>query len=205
MKMLALWKKSYDKPRQCIKKQRHYFANKCVVKDMVFSVAMSGCESWTIKKAKNLQIVVLSNCGSGENSWWSLELQEVQAGQSERKSTLNIYWKDWCWSWSSNTLATWWEKLTHWKRRWCWERLKAGGERDDRGWGGCMASPTQWAWVWVNSRSWWWTGRPGMLQSMRLQRVRHNWVNELNWMKQADNIQPWHTTFPILTFPTYWH
>ena len=62
------------------------------------------------------------------------------------KSVLNIPWKDWCWSWNSNTLATWWE-LTHWKRPWCWERLKAG-EGDDRGWDGWMASPTQWTWVW---------------------------------------------------------
>ena len=71
--------------------------------------------------------------------------------------------------------------LTHWKRPWCWERLKAGGEGDDRGWDGWMASPTHWTWVWVNSGSRQWTGRPGMLQSMGLQRVGHNWVTELNW------------------------
>ena len=64
---------------------------------------------------------------------------------------------------------------------WCWERLKAVGEGDDRGWDCWMASQTQWTWVWVRSRSWWWSGRPGMLQSMGLQRVRHNWANELNW------------------------
>ena len=63
----------------------------------------------------------------------------------------------------------------------CWEGLGAGGEGDDRGWDGWMASPTRWTWVWVNSRSWWWTGKPGMLQFMRLQRVRHDWVTELNW------------------------
>ena len=83
----------------------------------------------------------------------SLRLQGDQTGQSERKSTLNIHWKDWCWIWSSNTLATWCEELTHWKRPWCWERLKAGGEGDDRGWDGWMVSPTQWTWAWVNSRS----------------------------------------------------
>ena len=77
-------------------------------------------------------------------------------------------------------LAIWCEKLTHLKRPWCWERLKAGGEGDNRGWDGWMASPTRWAWVWVNSRSWWWTGRPGVLQSLGLQRVRHNWATELN-------------------------
>ena len=68
-----------------------------------------------------------------------------------------------------------------WKRPWCWERLKVGGEGDDRGWDGWMASPTQWTWVWVNSRSWQWTGRPGVLQSMGSQRVGHGWATELNW------------------------
>ena len=71
------------------------------------------------------------------------------------------------------------EELTHLKRPWCWERLKAGGEGDDRGWDGWMASLTQWTWVWVNTRSWWWTGRPGLLQSMGSQRVRHDWATEL--------------------------
>ena len=84
--------------------------------------------------------------------------------------------------WSSNTLATWCKELTHWKRPWCWERLKAGEEGDDKGWDGCMASLTRWTWVWVSSGSWWWTGRPGMLQSMGLQRVGHNWASELNWI-----------------------
>ena len=80
--------------------------------------------------------------------------------------------KDWCWSWDSNTLATWGEELTRLKRPWCWERLRAGGEGDDRGWDGWTASLTQWTWVWVNSGSWWWTGRPCMLRSMGLLRVR---------------------------------
>ena len=71
------------------------------------------------------------------------------------------------------------------ERPWCWERLKAGGEGYDRGWDGWMASPTQWMWVWVNSGSWWWTGRPGMLQFMVSQRVGHDWVTELNWKPDA--------------------
>ena len=75
------------------------------------------------------------------------------------------------------TLATWCEELTPWKRPWCWERVKAGREGDDRGWDGWMASPTRWPWVWASSRSWWWTGKPGVLQSMGSQRVGHNWVN----------------------------
>ena len=69
----------------------------------------------------------------------------------------------------------------HWKRLWCWEGLGAGGKGDDRGWDGWMASLTRWTWVWVNSRSWWWTGRPGMLRFMESQRVGHDWVTELNW------------------------
>ena len=80
----------------------------------------------------------------------------------------------------TETLATWCEELTHWKRPWCWERLRAGGEGDNRRWDGWMVLPTQWTWVWLNSGSWWWTGKPGMLQSMGLQRVRYDWTTELN-------------------------
>ena len=85
---------------------------------------------------------------------------------------------------NSNTLACWCKYLIHWKRLWYRERLKVGGEGDDRGWDGWMASPTWWTWVWVNSRSWWWTGRPGVLQSMGVQRIRHNWAAELNWLSE---------------------
>ena len=131
----------------------------------------------------------------------------------ENKSILkeiNIHWKNWCWSWSwsSNTLATWCEELSHWKRPWCWERLKVGGAGYDRGWDGWMASLTQWTQVWVNSRSWWWTGRPGVLWSMGLQRVRHDWVTELNWTELATspgrsswNILSWSLLHPLLP----WH
>ena len=76
--------------------------------------------------------------------------------------------------------------MTHWKRHWFWKRLKAGGEGDNRGWDGWMASPTQWTRVWASSRSWWWTGKPVMLQSMALQRVQHNWATELNWFFSTD-------------------
>jgi len=69
---------------------------------------------------------------------------------------------------------------THWKRLWCWEELGAGGEGDDRGWDGWMASLTRWTWVWVNSESWWWTGRPGVLRFMGSQRVGHdNWTEHM--------------------------
>ena len=87
--------------------------------------------------------------------------------------------------WNSNTLATWCEELTQWKRPWCWERLKAGGEGDDRGWDGWMASLTWWTWVWASSGCWWWTGKPGVLQSMGLRRVGHDWALERNWTDAA--------------------
>ena len=79
-----------------------------------------------------------------------------------------------------NTLATWGEELTHWKRLWCWEMLKAKREEGKRGWYGWMASLTQWTWVWASSGNWWWTGKPGVLQFMGSQRVGHGWVTELN-------------------------
>ena len=69
---------------------------------------------------------------------------------------------------------------------WCWEGLGAGGEGDDQGWDGWMASPTRWIWVWVNSGSWWWTGRPGVLQFMGSQRVGHDWATELNWLREGN-------------------
>ena len=77
-------------------------------------------------------------------------------------------------------LPLWCEELTHFKRPWYWERLQAGREGDDRGWDGWMASLTQRTWVWVSSWGWWWTGKPGVLQSIRSQGVGHDWVTELN-------------------------
>ena len=125
--------------------------------------------------------LMLLNCGVGEDSWESLGLQGDPTSPFWRRSALEFLWREWCWSWNSNTLATSCEELTHWKRLWCWEGLDAGREEDDRGWDGWMASLTQWMWVWVNSGSWWWTGRPGVLQFMRSQRVGHDWVTQLNW------------------------
>ena len=105
---------------------------------MVFPVVMQGCESWTIMKAEGEELRP-SDCGVGEDSWESLVQQGGQTNQSYRKSTLN--WKDWCWSWRSNTLGTRCKQPTCRKRLWCWERLKAGGEGDNIGWDGWMASP----------------------------------------------------------------
>ena len=147
---------------------------------MVFPVVMYGCESWTIKKNEHQRIDAFE-------LWCWRRLLRVpwtarRSNQSILKeSVLGVHWKDWCWSWNSNILATWCKKLTYLKRPWCWARLKAGGEGDDRGWDGWMASPTQWRWVWVSSRSLWWTGRAGMLWFKGSQRVGHDWVTELNW------------------------
>ena len=81
----------------------------------------------------------------------------------------------------SQSNSTWCEELTHLKRPWCWERLRAGGEGDDRGWDGWMAPPARWTWVWVDSGSWWRTGRPGVLWFMGSHRIGHDWATELNW------------------------
>ena len=150
----------------------------CLLKAVVFPVVMDGCESWTIKNAECRRIDAFE-------LWCWRRLLRVRwtakrSNQSILKINPGVHWKDWCWSWNSNTLATWCEELTHWKRPWCWERLRAGGEGDNRGWDGWMASPTQWTWVWVNSEGWWWTGRSGMLRFMGSQRVGNDWATELN-------------------------
>ena len=163
-----------------IKKQRHYFPAKVhLVKAMVFPVVMYGCESWTVKKAECRRIDVfelwcwrrlLRVPWTARRSNQSI-LKEISPGCSLEGMMLKL---------NSNALATSCEELTHWKRLWCWEGLWAGGEGDDRGWDGWMASPTQWTWVWVNSGSWWWTERPVMLRFTGSQRVGDNLVTELN-------------------------
>ena len=153
----------------------------CRVNTMVFPVVMYGCESWTIKKAECWRTDAFELwCWRRLES--PLDCKEVQPVHPKGNQSC-VHQKDWCWGWNSITLATWCEELTHLKRPWCWETLKAGGERDDREWDGWMASLTQWTWVWVNSGSWWWTGRPGMLQSRGSQRVRQDWATELNWIR----------------------
>ena len=145
-----------------------------------FTVVVYGCEHWTVKKAECQRIDafelwcwrrLLRVPWTARRSNQSI-LREISSEHSLEGLMLEL---------NSNTLATWCKELTHWKRPWCWERLRAGGERDGRGWDGWMASLTQWTWVWVNSRTWWWTGKPGMLKSMGSQRVRHDWATKLNW------------------------
>jgi len=122
------------------------------------------------KKLRTAELMLLS-CGIGEHSWDSLIFQGDPTSPSYRKSVLNIHWKDWFWL-KPQYFGPWWEERAHLKWPLCWEGLKAGGEGDNRGWDGWMASPTLWTWVWVSSRSWWWTGQLAMVQSMGSQRVR---------------------------------
>ena len=144
-----------------------------LVQAMVFPVVMYGYKSWTVKKAECWRIDAF------ELWCWRRLLRVPWTARRSNQSILGVHWKDWCWGWNSNTLATWCEELTHWKRPWFWEGLGAGGEGDNRGWDGWLASLTQWMWVWASSGTWWWTEKPGMLQSMGSQRVGHNWVTEL--------------------------
>ena len=117
-----------------------------LVKAMVFPVVMCGCESWTVKKAEHRRIDAF------ELWCWRRLMRVSWTARRSNQSILKeispgCYWKDWCWSWNSNTLATWCKELTHLKRPWCGERLRAGGEGDNRGWDGWMASLTQWTWA----------------------------------------------------------
>ena len=117
-----------------------------IVKTLLFSVVIYGCDSWTRKKNWRFWTVVLEK--TLERIPWTTR----NSNQSNLKEINPEYsLEGLSWSWSSNTLATWCRELTYLKRPWCWERLGAGGEGDDRGWDGWMASPAQWTWVWVNS------------------------------------------------------
>ena len=110
-----------------------------------------------------------------------LDCKEIQPVRSEGDQPWDFFGRN---DAKAETLILWPSDATSWlhlKRPWCWERLKAGGEGDNRGWDGWMALPTQWTWVWVNLGSWWWTGRPGVLQSVGSQRVGHDWTTDLNW------------------------
>ena len=151
-----------------------------IIKMMIFPVVMYGCESWTINKAECWRIDAF------ELWCWRRLLRVPWTARkpvNPKGNQLNIHWKDWCRSWNANTLATWCEELTPWKRIWCWERLKAGGEGDDREQDGWVTSPTQRTWVWASSGSWWWTGKPGVLHAVHgATKFRHNWATELNWL-----------------------
>ena len=168
--MLATWKKSYDQPRKHIKKQRHYFANKGPSSQSygfssshVWMLELDHKESWALKNWWFWTVVLENTLES------ALDCKEILPVNPKGNQSWIFIGKDWCWSWNSNTLATWCEELTHWKRPWFWERLRAGREGGNRGWDGWMPSPTQWIWVWANSGRWWRTGRPGMVQFLTSQ------------------------------------
>ena len=153
-----------------------------LVKAMVYPVVMYGCESGTMKEAESWRIDAFE-------LWCRRRLFRVPwTARRSNKSilkeiSLRCSLEGLMLNWNSNILATWCEELTHLKRPWCWERLRAGGDRDDRGWDGWMASLTQWTWVWASSRSWWWTRKPGFLLSMEPERVGHYWVIELYFIQ----------------------
>ena len=183
--MLAPWKKSYDQPRQHIKKQRHYLMTKVhIVKAMVFPVVMYGCESWTIKKAECQWIDAFEMC------CWRRVLRVPWAARRSNQSILKEINPVYSLERLMLKLKLWYFGHLMWrtdsfKRPWCWERSKAG-EGGDRGWDGWMASSTQWKWVWASSGRWWWIGKPGVLQSVGSQSIGHNWATELtDWLKKS--------------------
>ena len=158
-----------------------------LVKAMVFPVVMYGCGSWTVRKAERQRIDAfeLWCCRRLLSISWTARrsnqftLKEISPEYSLEELMLKLKLQYFCPPG---------EKKWPMKRPWWWERLKAEGEGDDRGWDSWMASPTGWTWVWTGSGSWWWTGKPGVLQSMGLQRVGHDWVTELTWANPKD----WH-------------
>ena len=152
---------------------------------MVFPVVMYGCESWTIKKAEH------QRTDAFELWCWRKFLRVSWAARRSKQSILKKISPDYLLKGLMLKLKLQYfghlmEELTHWKRPWCWEGLGAGGEGDDREWDGWMASLTRWTWVWVNSGSWWWTGRPGMLRFMGSQRVGHDWATDLIWSESKN-------------------
>ena len=173
--MLAPWKKRYDKPRQHIKKQRHGFADKGPSSQNygfssihVWMWELNYKESWAPK------------------NWcfWTVVLEKTLENPLDCKKIKPVNPKEhqsWIFIWRTDAEA---ENRILWppdvKIPWSWERLKAGGEGDDRGWDDWMASPTRWTWVWTSSTSWWWTGKPSVLEFIGSQRVRYDWATELN-------------------------
>ena len=155
--MLVLGRKVMTNLDSILKRDITFPAKVHLVKAMVSSVVRYGCESWTVKKAECWRIDAF------ELWCWRGLLRVPWTARRSNQSILKEISPDYSW------------------KDWCWEGLGAGGEGDDRGWDGWMALLTRWTWVWVNSRSWWWTGRPGVLRLMRSQRVGHDWATDLIW------------------------
>ena len=195
--MLAPWKKSYDQPRQHIKKQRHYFANKGpsgqgygFFSSHVGMWELDYKESWALK------------------NWcfWTMVLEKTLESPLDCKEIQPVHPKgNQSWVFIGRTdVEAQLQYFGHlmWRVDSLEKTLMLGGiggrrRGDDRGWNGWMASSTWWTWVWVNSGSWWWTRRPGMLQFMGSK--ESDMTEWLNWteLNQGDNTPPWHTPFPI--------
>ena len=178
--MLAPWKKSYEQPKQHIKKQRHYFTNKGLSSQSygfssshVWMWELDYKESWVLKNWCFWTVVLEKTL---ESPLDSKEIQPVHPKGNQSWISLEGLMLKLKLECSGHLM----QRTDSLERPWRWEGLKAGIEGDDRGQGGW----TQRTWVWVGFGSWWWTGEPGVLQSMGLQRVRHNWVTELalNWL-----------------------
>ena len=148
---------------------------------MVFPVVMYGCESWTVKKAKCRKIDAF------ELWCWRRLLRVPWTARRFNQSILKISpgcsLEGLMLKLKLQYFGYLMRRTDSFERPWCWERLKVGGEGDDWGWDGWMASPTRWTWVWVNSGSWWWTGRPGVLRFIGSQRVGHDWATEQKHIK----------------------
>ena len=207
--MLTPWKESYDQARQHIKKHRHYFANKGVPSqgygfssshvlmwelDYTESWAPQNWCFWTVVLEKTLESLL--DCKAiqpvhpkGDWSW-------VFIGRTDAEAETPIIWLPdaelvmdrEAWRAAIHGVAKRWTQLSNWTefiwRADSFEKTLTLGkiEGGRRGWQSWIASPTQWRWVWVDSRSWRWTGRPGVLQSMASQRIGHHWATELNWI-----------------------
>ena len=165
--MLTPWKENYDQPRQHIEKQRHYFANKG---PSIQGYGFSSSHVWMWELDYKDSWALKNWC------FWTVVLEKTLESLLDCKEIQPVHPK-WDQSWvffgrtnvEAETPILWppdSKKLTHLKRPWCWEKLRAWGKGDSRGWDSWMASLTQWSWVWVNSSSWWWTGRPGVLWFM---------------------------------------
>ena len=158
---------------------------------MVFPVVMYGCESWAVKKAECQRIYVFEQwCWRRllKVPWTARKfnksiLKEISPGCSLEGLMLKL---------KLQYFGPLMRRVDSLEKTLMLGGIGREGEREDRGWDGWMASPTRWTWLWVNSGSWWWTGRPDMLRFMGLQRVGHNWVTELNWTEHSQTLTPLH-------------
>ena len=180
--MLAPWKKNYDQPRQHIKKQRNNFVNKGP-SSQGYGFSSSHVWMWELDYKESW----------APKNWcfWTVVLEKTLESPLDGKEIQPVHPKgDQSWvfigrtDFEAETLILWPPDAKSWLiwKDWCWKRLKAGGEGDDRRWDGWMASPSQWTRVWVSSGNWWWTGKPVVLQSMGLKRVGDVWATERNWI-----------------------